>query len=50
MVLTPSVAKLLHVIRKELPNIVNLLQSEAVAFLELHLPEIAKQIEFGMRT
>jgi hypothetical protein len=49
MVLTPSGAKRLDVMGEELPYIVDLLHGEAVAFLELHLPKITKQIKFGMR-
>jgi hypothetical protein len=49
MVLAPSVAKLCDVICEELSDIVDLLHCEAVAFLELHLPQITKQIKFGSR-
>jgi hypothetical protein len=42
MVLTPSGAKRIDVIGEELPDIVELLRRETVAFLELHLPKIAE--------
>jgi hypothetical protein len=48
MVLTASGAKRLDVMGEELAYIVDLLNGETLAFLELHLPKITQQVKLGM--